>query len=218
MPMRAEHWTKEQDGDRLVCREKEGRLGNEQRPSRPPRRTPVTPTALWSRIQEDRLIHFGGKIRRLHEPGEVDGGLDILTSTGSLLDVCDPLPEGRRQIGRDVRPDTPLGRSRCARNCAAYAQDPVRRPIEQAPLCAMDLDGERREGVDKAGFDAPHCPLWGAQHHCRVILHGTSGERGIGGTNALGQAQEEPGQVHRMGPQIDHRAPSRLLGIEKVGR
>src|SRR6266699_4819684 len=170
---------------------------------------------LCGNIQEDRLIHCGGTVRRLHEPGEVDGGLDMLTSTGSLLDVRDPLRERSRQIGRNVRPDAPLGTSGCACICATDAQDPIWRPIEQAPVCAMDLDGERREGVDKAGFDDPHCPLWGAQHYCRVILHGTSGERAVGGTDALGQAQEEPGQVHRMCPQIDHRTPSRLLVIEK---
>src|SRR5438552_7823924 len=168
-------------------------------------------------IHEDRLIPCGRTVRRLDEPGEVDGGPDMLTSARSLLDVCDPLREVRRQIGRDVRPDAPLGSSRCACFCAMYAQDPVRRSVEQAPLCAMDLDGERREGVDKASFNDTYCPLWRAQHHHRVILHGTSGERAISGTDVLGQAQEEPGQVHRMCSQIDHCAPSRLLGIEKGG-
>src|SRR6266702_1652636 len=74
------------------------------------------------------------------------------------------------------------------------------------------------KGVGRSGgmsVQTLHWEVPGAPATALRMRRIPSGERGIGSTYALGQGQEEPGQVHRMCPQIEHPAPSRLLGNEK---
>src|SRR5690242_20024784 len=95
----------------------------------------------------------GGKVCRLHEHAQVDGGLDVLGGGSAMLNVRDPLLEGEWLIGLHIFPDAPLAVGGASHPRTANVERTLRRAVEETALGAVSLDGERGEGIDESGFD-----------------------------------------------------------------
>ena len=173
------------------------------------------PPAIGCGSMATRPARAGRPIRGIDERGEIEREVDVLGGARAVGDMGQPLLERRRPVvgDRDLVP-LPLGPPRRKTD----HEPRLGRSVQQAAGRAVDLDRERRCGVDEARLGDPERAAPVAQDGHGVVVDRATGHPSVLGRDALRHpAEEQPREVQRMTAEVDQRAAPRVVGIEEPG-